>query len=316
MTPALLLSLVLSQAPEPELHYTAPSVQEGADASKRALDSYDFTQFEPTGKQASLYVGVDEANLRESPAADAAVVATLPLGAAVQVLKRGEERLKVGEYVNHWYRVTYMDTKGTPDRGDDEPRNGWLFGNTLTPFRFEADFDGDGEQEVATVVMSGDFKIRVRILEPNVKPPRRVSSVDVVPAGQAYLSVDGGPAKVKLVPSKTAGLALVQVDSAPEACGDFSTAYVSYTVPGNKKGVLGKAKVALELGGLSDAPNFSSFKVSFQPKQKGLTVVRTNTEEDESGKELKTTERTKYTLSDGVFSEVKPSGTVTAEPQQ
>ncbi|MFP2906811.1 SH3 domain-containing protein [Pyxidicoccus sp. 3LFB2] len=313
MTPALLLSLVLSQSPEPAIHYTAPSLEEGADPAKRTLDGYDFTQFEPTGKQANLYVGVDEANLRESPAADAPVVFTLPLGAAVQVLKRNPERLKVGEYVNHWYRVTYMDTKGTPDRADDEPRNGWLFGNTLTPFRFEGDFDGDGEQEVATVVMSADFKIRVRILEPNVKPPRRVSSVDITPAGQGYLSVNGGPAKAKLVPAKTAGLALVQVDSAPEACGDFSTAYVSYTVPGGKKGVLGKAKVALELGGLSDSPNFSSYKVSFQPKQQGLTVVRTNTEEDEAGKELKTTERTQYKLSDGVFSEVKPSGAAVAE---
>lgn len=304
MTPALLLSLVLSQTPEPSLHYTAPSSEEAGAVAP--VEGYDFTLWEPTGKQASLFVGVDEANLRESPAADAAVVTTLPLGAAVQVLKRGEQRLKVGEYVNHWYRVTYVDPKGTPSTG-------WLFGNTLTPFRFEGDFDGDGEQEVATVVMSADFKIRVRVLEPNVKPPRRVSSVDVTPAGQAYLSVKGGPATAKLVPAKTAGLPLVQVDSAPEACGDFSTAYVSYTVPGNKKGVLGKAKVALELGGLSDPPVHSSFKVSFQPKQKGLTVARTNSEEDESGKELQTTERTKYKLADGVFTEVKPSGAAMAE---
>ncbi|WP_164009261.1 SH3 domain-containing protein [Pyxidicoccus trucidator] len=315
MTPALLLSLVLSQTPEPEVHYTAASLEEGADASKRTLESYDFTQFEPTGKQASLFVGVDEANLRQSPAADAAVVTTLMLGSPVQVLKRGEERLKVGEYVNHWYQVTYLDTKGTPGTEDDQPFTGWIFGNTLTPFRFEGDFDGDGEQEVATVVMSADFKIRVRVLEPNVKPPRRVSSVDVSPAGQAYLSVNGGPAKAKLVSSKTAGLALVQVDSSPEACGDFSTAYVSYTVPGKKKGVLGKAKLALELGGLSDSPTYSSYKVSFQPKQQGLTVVRTNTEEDEAGKTLKTTERTKYKLADGVFSEVKPSGAAMAETQ-
>lgn len=303
MTPALLLSLVLSQSPAPELHYTASSLQEGADASKRAVDTYDFTQFEPSGKKVELYVGVDEANLRQSPGADAAVVTTLPLGAPIRVLERGKERLKVGEYVNHWYLVEYVDAKGTPSKG-------WLFGNTLTPFRFEGDFDNDGEQEVATVVMSGDFKIRVRILEPNVKPPRRVSSVDIHPAGGGYLSVDGGPATAKFIPAKTAGLALVQVDSAPEACGDFITTYVSYTVPGNKKGVLGKAKLALELAGLADAPNYSSYKVSFQPKQQGLTVVRTNVEEDASGKEVTTTERTKYKLAEGVFSEVKASGAV------
>jgi hypothetical protein len=300
MTPALLLSLVLSQSPELELHYTATSLDEGADPSKRALDTYDFTQFEPSAKKAGLYVGVDEANLRQSPGADAAVVTTLPLGAPVRVLERGKERLKVGEYVNHWYQVEYLDAKGASFKG-------WLFGNTLTPFRFEGDFDNDGEQEVATVVMSSDFKIRVRVLEPNVKPPRRVSSVDITPAGQGYMSVDGGSAKVTLVPAKTAGLALVKVDSMPEACSDYSTTYVSYTGLGKKKGVLGRSKLALEVAGLADPPNNSSYKVSFQPKQQGLTVVRTNVEENESGKEVKTTERTKYKLADGVFSEVKAS---------
>ncbi|MFP2929916.1 SH3 domain-containing protein [Pyxidicoccus sp. 3LG] len=313
MTPTLLLSLVLTQTPAPSLHYTAPTVEEGA---QRTLEGYDFTVWEPSGKKADLYVGVDEANLRKSPAADAEVVTTLPLGAAVRVLERGKDRLKVGEYVNHWYSVEYLDTKGTPDGADDAVFKGWLFGNTLTPFRFEGDFDGDGEQEVATVVMSNDFKIRVRVLEPNVKPPRRVSSVDVNPSGQAYLSVDGGPVVARLVAAKTAGLALVQLDSTPEACGDFSTVYVSYTVPGKKKSVLGKAKLALSLGGLSDAPSYSSFKVSFEPKKKGLSVVRTNTEEDESGKELKTTERTRYQLKDGVFTEVAPAGAATAAQTQ
>lgn len=308
MTLTLLLSLALTQSPS--LHYTAATVEEGA---TRTLESYDFTLFEPS-KKADLFVGVDEANLRQSAAADAPVVTTLPLGAAVRVLERGKERLKVGEYVNHWYSVEYVDNKGTPAPGDDQRVTGWLFGNTLTPFRLEADLDGDGELEVATVVMSADFKARVRVLEPNVKPPRRVSSVDTVPAGGAYLSVEGGPATVKLVPAKTAGVALLQVDSSPEACGDYSTAYVSYTVPGRKKGVLGKAKLALEVSGLSDPPVHSHFKVSFQPKTKGLTVARTNTEEDESGKELKTTERTRYQLEDGVYSEVKPAGAAVAGP--
>jgi hypothetical protein len=310
MTPALLLSLVLSQPPEPSIRYTALAEGEGP---VETLEGYDFTLWGPTDKESRLFVGVDEANLRQSPAAGAPVVTTLPLGAPVQVLKRGPKRLRVGEYVNHWYQVTYLDTKGTPETGDDQPFTGWLFGNTLTPLRFEGDFDGDGEQEVATVVMSADFRIRVRVLEPNVKPPRRVSSVDLIPSGQANLNVHGGPAKAKLVPAETAGLPLVQVDSMPEAGGDFSTGYVSYTVPDNKKGVLGKAKVALNLGALSDAHIQSSYKVSFQPTQQGLTVVRTTTVQDESGKAKKTTERTQYKLADGVFTEVKPSGAAMAE---
>ncbi|MCP3167982.1 SH3 domain-containing protein [Myxococcus qinghaiensis] len=302
MTPGLLLSLLLSQTPD--IHYTAESVEEGV---QRTLESYSFTEWEPSEMKEPLYVGVDEANLRQTASAEGAVVATLPLGAAVRVLEKGKERLKVGEYVNHWYSVEYVDAKGTADAADDAVFKGWLFGNTLTPFRFEGDFDGDGEKEIATVVMSGDFKIRVRVLEPNVKPPRRVSSVDLSPAGQGYLSVNGGPATAKLVPAKTAGVTLLQVDSSPEACGDFRTSYVSYTVPGNKKGVLGKAKLGLEVAGLSDSPTFSRFKVSFQAGKKQLTVVRTNEEEDESGKVVKTKETTRYQLKDGVYTDLNPA---------
>jgi hypothetical protein len=310
MTPALLLSLVLAQSPS--LEY-ASSPRE-APAQPRALDSYTFTEFEPSQK-ADLYVGVDEANLRQSAAADAPVVATLPLGAAVRVLDQGSERLRVGEYVNHWYSVEYVDTKGTPAPGDDQRFTGWLFGNTLTPFRFEADFDGDGEKEVATVVMSADFKVRVRVMEPNVKPPRRVSSVDTPPAGQSYLNVSGGRAEVKLVPAKKAGVALLQVDSLPEASGDYSTHFVSYTVPGKKKGVLGKVKVALELNGLSDPPALSTFEVSFQAKTQGLTVVRSNSEEmdDEGNPTKQTKERTRYALKDGVYMQVDAAGNVMAD---
>lgn len=303
MTPALLLALALAQSPETSLHYSAKNVEEGA---PRTLDSYDFTVFEPS-KKADLYVGVDEANLRLSASADASVATTVPLGAAVRVLERGKERLKVGEYVNHWYSVEYVDTQGARFTG-------WLFGNTLTPFRFEADLDGDGEKEVATVVMSADFKVRVRVLEPGVKPPRRVSSADTVPAGQGYLGVDGGQAKVTLVSAKKAGVALLQVDSSPEACGDYSTTYVSYTVPGRKKGVLGKAKVALEVSGLADPPSISSYEVSFQPKTQGLTVARTSVEEvdDDGNATRESKERTRYELKDGVYVELKPAGAAVA----
>lgn len=312
MTPALLLSLVLAQSDAPSLHYTAFIEEE---AGPRTLESYDFTKWEPSEGKVNLFVGVDEANLRQTPAADAAVVTTLPLGAAVRVVARGKDRLKVGEYVNHWYSVEYVDTKGTPDAKDDQTFKGWLFGNTLTPFRFEADFDGDGEKEVATVVMSNDFKIRVRFMEPKAKPTRRVTSVDVMPAGQSYLNVDGGPVVAKLIPAKTAGVTLLQLDSKPEACSDFKSTYVSYEVPENKKGVLGKAKNALDVAGLSDPPNVSSYEVTFQPGPKELTVVHSRTEEDESGKEQKSKERQRYGFREGVYAELKAEPPATAETQ-
>ncbi|AGC44917.1 hypothetical protein MYSTI_03611 [Myxococcus stipitatus DSM 14675] len=304
MTPALLLSLLLAQSEAPSLHYTAFLEEE---AGPRTLESYDFTQWEPAEKKVNLFVGVDEANLRQTASADAPVVTTLPLGAAVRVVSRGKDRLKVGEYVNHWYSVEYTKEKQT--------FKGWLFGNTLTPFRFEADFDGDGEKEVATVVMSNDFKIRIRFMEPKAKPSRRVTSVDVMPAGQSYLNVDGGPVVVKLIAAKVAGVTLLQVDSKPEACSDYKTTYVSYQVPENKPGVLGQAKNALDVAGLSDPPNVSSYEVTFQSGAKELTVVHSRTEEDEAGKEKKSKERERYGFRDGVYAELKADPPATAETQ-
>jgi hypothetical protein len=289
MTPALLLSLLLSQA-EP-LEYSVARVEENTPPKPEA---FTVTAFEPG---ATVYLGVDEANLRGSAVADGAVVQTLMLGTGVKVLEAGP-RVKVGEYANHWYRVAVQGA-GQPGA------TGWVFGNTLTPFRFEADLDGDGELEVATLVMSNEFKARVRVLEPNVAPPRRVSSVDVSVASSVYGEGQGGPASLKLVPAKKAGVALLEVASAPERCGDFVTSYVSYTVPGNKKGVLGKAKLALELPGLMDPPNESTFKVSFQASAKRLTVARTSVEEEEEGDGRKVTERELYQWQDGVFTPVK-----------
>ncbi|RKH63314.1 SH3 domain-containing protein [Corallococcus aberystwythensis] len=294
LTPALLLSLTLAQptpASDAVLEYSQPFTEESAPDPEGVA----FTAF--TAGQ-TLYLGVDEANLRASAAADAGVVRTLMLGTPVRVLKAGV-RAQVGEYVNTWYQVAVVDAKAAP-------ATGWVFGNTLTPFRFEADLDGDGEMEVATVVMSNEFKARVRVLEPNVKPPRRVSSVDVAVASTDYGGGRGGPVTVKLVPAKEAGVMLLQLESAPERCGDFVTSYVSYTGSNGKPGVLGKAKLALELGGLMDPPNESTFKVSFQPAAKRALVVRTSVEEEEEGKPRKVTEREVYQWQDGVFAQAKP----------
>ncbi|NNC17891.1 SH3 domain-containing protein [Corallococcus exiguus] len=300
MTPsALLLSLFLTQEPDSEtvLEYRAAMAEEGA---APAPESFEFTSFE-AGQ--TVYLGVDEGNLRANAAADAAVVQTLMLGTPVKVVKAGT-RAKVGEYVNTWYQVAVVDAKAPAGAA---PVTGWVFGNTLTPFRIEADLDGDGEMEVATVVMSNEFKARVRVLEPNVKPPRRVSSVDVQVASTAYGEGHGGPVKMRLVPAKKAGVALLEMESTPERCGDFITTYVSYTQADGKKakGVLGKAKLALEAAGLSDAPNFSTFKVAFQAAAKQAVVTRKTVEEEEEGKAWTVTAREVYQWNDGVFTKVK-----------
>ncbi|TSC25101.1 SH3 domain-containing protein [Corallococcus sp. Z5C101001] len=296
-TPALLLCLALTQSEPPPasvLEYSGPMSEESGAVDREEIQ---FTAFAP-GQL--LYLGVDEANLRATAAADGARVQTLMLGTPVRVMAAGA-RATVGEYVNAWYQVSVVDAQAPQGTA---PVTGWLFGNTLTPFRFEADLDGDGELEVATVVMSNEFKARVRVLEPNVKPPRRVSSVDVDVASTVYGGGRGGPVDVKLLPAKKAGVPLLQLDSAPERCGDFVTSYVSYTGTGGKKGVLGKARLALVLGGLKDPPNESTFKVSFQAAKKQVLVTRTSIEEEE-GQPQKVTERKVYQWQDGEYAEVK-----------
>jgi hypothetical protein len=298
-TPALLLSLLLSQAPDADtvLEYSVPLSDT---AATPAPESFEVTAFD-VGQ--TVYLGVDEVNLRASAAADAAVVRTLMLGTPVKVVTAGA-RVRVGEYVNTWYQVKVADPKAP------SPVEGWVFGNTLTPFRFEADLDGDGELEVATVVMSNEFKARVRVLEPSVKPPRRVSSVDVQVATTNYGGGQGGPVKMRLVPAKKAGVALLELESMPERCGDYTTSYVSYTQADGKKakGVLGKAKVALELGGLMDPPNLSTFKVAFQAATKKAVVTRETVEDEgeEEGTAKTVKERDLYQWNDGVFTQVQP----------
>ena len=80
-------------------------------------------------------------------------------------------------------------------------------------------------------------------------------------------------------------------------------------MPEKKKGVLGKAKLALELGGLSDPPTISTFKVSFQPKQQARSrwCARTS-KRTEAGKRAEDDGARRCIKSqDGVFAEVKPS---------
>jgi hypothetical protein len=286
MTPTLLLTLVLAQS-GPGIVYTAP-----AEGENIPVDKYEITVWEP-GKE--LFLAVDLANVREKPEAEAAVLGTPDLGTPVTVQRRMEARVKVGDRVDHWYEVRLTGKDG-------KPLTGYVFGNVLTPYRYAADFDGDGEQEIATVALTADFKIRMRILEPSLPPPQRVASAEVSPAGQAYANVRGGPAEALLVGAKRAGVPLIQVDSRSEMCSDYSTTYFSYVVPGAKKGVLGKAKVALKLGGLSDSPAYSDYKVSFQPKQRKLTVVQRSSD----GEEDEQVTKEQYQWKDGVYVELKP----------
>jgi hypothetical protein len=280
--------LVLMSGPT-QLSYSAP------EAPDAPVADYEITEWKAGDV---LYVANDEANLRAAASAEAVVAATLPLGARVQVAEVATERVRVQDRVDRWYRVEAT-------LADGRTAAGFLFGNVLTPYRFAADFDGDGEEEIATVGFTADFQIRVRFLEPAVKGKQRVAWVDARPTGGAYVSRRGGNVSASLVPATVAGIALVKLESRIEACGDYGDYYVSYTAaaPRKTRGAPGKAQLALSLFGLSDPPSSSSFKVKFLPKQRQAVVDRKTSSEDEEGKEVVEKSVQRYALQAGVFVE-------------
>jgi hypothetical protein len=278
MAPALLLSLLLSQ-PKVVLY--------AAHGDTSDLSSYDVSTWEPGHK---LFIAVDQASLREEPDEEGAVVASLSLGAPVTVKARSGDRVRVLDRVDYWYQV---ETKGL----DGRPVQGHLFGNLLTPLRFEGDLDGDGEKEIATVAMTSDFKIRVRVLEPKLPPTQRVSNLDIHPAGRG----PGGSVKASFVNPRKAGVALLMVQSIPEGDSTSFKVFVSYVVPGRKQGVLGTVTEALTLTELSNPPLMVRHTVSFDRRKRRLISVETRKGEQKNGKTVKV--RHVYQWKDGVYAE-------------
>jgi SH3 domain-containing protein len=257
--------------------------------------SFQFREYKPGEK---LFVASHNSNLRKKPSSKSKVVTTLTMAARVKVIKPVGVATTIIGKVDKWYQIEVIEP------GPNKGKKGFLFGMLLTPAAFHVDLDGDGEKEIVTVAFAQNFKIRVRIREPKVDEPDHVS-FDVDSAGGAYLSQQGGLADISLVPKEKAGIGLVQVYAHVEACADFATRWVSYTVPGNKPGVLGEPKLAMTQSGLADSPVHSDYKVSWDPKAKTATAVQTTSEEDENGKEHVEKKTRRYKLVEGIFKEVK-----------
>jgi hypothetical protein len=279
MAPALLLSLLLAQ-PKVILY--------AAHGDPSELASYDVSTWEPGHK---LFIAVDQASVRVAAEEEAAVVASLPLGTPVTVKLRQESRVQVLDRVDHWYQV---EGKGP----DGKPVTGYVFGNLLTPLRYEEDLDGDGEKEIVTVAMNADFQIRVRVLEPSLPPPQRVASLDLRPAGKG----PGGLTKSWLVSAKKAGVALLVVESVPQADPHSFKAFLSYEVPDRARGRLGTLKEALKLEEVVEPPISVRHSVSFDRKKRRLVAVETNKGEKVKGRTVKI--RHVYQWKDGVYTEV------------
>jgi hypothetical protein len=279
MAPVLLLSLLLAQ-PKAILY--------AAHGDPSDLMSYEFSTWEPGHK---LFIAVDQASLRVTAEDEAPVVASLTLGTPVTVRLRLANRMQVLDRVDHWYQV---EARGA----DGKPITGYVFGNLLTPLRYEEDLDGDGEKEIATVAMTADFRIRVRVLEPSLPPPHRVASLDLRPAGEGR----GGLIKASHVSAKKAGVALLVLESVPQADRSSFKAFLSYGGAERAQGTLGTVREALKLEERVEPPIMVRHSVSFDRKRRRLISVETNKGERVKGRTVRI--RHVYQWRDGVYTEV------------
>jgi hypothetical protein len=280
MAPALLLTLLIAQPKV--LLYTVQG-------DPNELASYDVSTWEVGHR---LFIAVDQASLLEAPEEQARVVTSLALGTPVKVTLRLAERSRVLDRVDHWYQVEAKAADGKLVRA-------YVFGNLLTPLRYEGDLDGDGEQELATVAMTADFKIRVRVLEPGLPPHQRVVYLDLMPGGEGL----GGSVKASLVPAKKAGVALLTVESLPRADSSRSTAFLSYVVPKRARGTRGTVLKSLALRERSDPPIVVRQAVSFDRRKRRLIAVETNKGELRPGKTVSI--RRVYQWENGLYTEVR-----------
>lgn len=280
---ALGVLLVAAAMPLTMIRYTVPD-KPGA----RELIDYEYS----TAKVGEVLFVADEETALFPKVEAKSPIARLPMGARVEIRAVQDEPVMIGGRVDQWYSVETLD--------GPEHRKGFVFGGGLTPLAFAADLDGDGSVEIATVAFAADFKVRVRVLKPGVADAGRLSWVEFVPAGGAYLHQRGGVAMAKLRPAAETGVPLVQVDSQREACSDFWQAYVSYTGGERGPSAAGKARVALHLNGVTDPPVGDEFEVQFQPSSRSVIVSRKIAEE-RAGRVRRRRTRETLRLHDGVF---------------
>lgn len=264
---AFFLGLALA-APPQTLTYTRPD-----NAAADDLAAHQFTRWEV---KARLYTALPDVGVFDGSGLKR--ISVLAMGEQVRIEEVGAVA-NVNDRVDAWYRV----------------EAGWVFGGDLTPFRWEADMDGDGEKEVVTLAWLDNFTVRMRVLEPNLRAGA-VMQIDVEPAGNAYVAQQGAILTAELISAKEAGIALVHVHLGVEACADYRDDWIGYQSPGPVK--IGFARVALSLAGLIDPPNESTFEVVFSGKRQTAFVTR-STVEVEGQDPVEMTDR--YVLRNGVF---------------
>lgn len=114
--------------------------------------AYDYGRFRTN---AQVFLFADSVNVREKPAADSALLETLPLGTPVRIRETPEIQFIWKGIKSYWYGVSFKDSKG-------KERSGYIWGGFLSLAGIRSDLDKDGEKELLLIGIAGRTKDKAK----------------------------------------------------------------------------------------------------------------------------------------------------------
>lgn len=170
-------------------------------------------------------------------------------------------------------------------------------GADRTAKQLNFDFDADGDDELITVLFTEKGFVQIVVTEATLDDA-------VFPATTVTIEHFARSATVEVVDAGVAGMPLLKVAGSLEACGPYTTTWLSYTHEGGRSKV-GELQTALELVGMSDPPVWAHFDVEFDRLNRRAVVTWTY-EEDYDEDARSSTEVVLYELTPrGTFSKMK-----------
>lgn len=211
---------------------------------------------------ATLWAGGSGVNLRAGPAADAPVVAALPLGAPVTVLAVDGTTLQLGEHEAAWLQVRA------------EAGEGFVWGGSLTGASATRDLNGDGAPEVLTLVWRADHHLALRVTPVGAPATQAAEELDL----GTFSDIEGPMSEARLSWTEAAetGVPLVKVFvPGREMCGSGDRArYVAWSGR--------RLTLALETTWWSDAPVWTHDTLTFDPAKRRVTLVNSTSDDGEA----------------------------------
>ena len=167
-----------------------------------------------------VYSAAHNINLRSEPTVLSNVVSKVPLGQPVTVLEQSKEA-ELGGRQDHWYHIS------TTINGVEH--TGYLFASTLTPHRFDLDFDGDGVDETIVVSFNNNYSLLFRLHDPNDSNPYSWVNMGEYTEKQGEEVLTAQNATLRIYPEEIAGQVLFRVDvDCPDECFDQPKHWVKF----------------------------------------------------------------------------------------